>query len=78
MTYDWSTGMVTVDTSDSALGGLTNSYEIQIKDSSWVDLYAVDTITVTFNFDCSSAVFDSFSFWGLYHVYQGTPEVAST
>ena len=33
MTYDWSTGMVTVDTSDSALGGLTNTYEIQIKEN---------------------------------------------
>ena len=57
MTYDWSTGMVTVDTSDPALSGVTKTYEIQIKDSSNVFLYTVDTITVTFGYDCSVTAF---------------------
>ena len=78
MTYDWSTGMVTVDTSDSALGGLTNTYEIQIKDNAWAWLYTVDTITVTFNFDCSSATFDWFAgFSPIPHIYQNSPDTGS-
>ena len=71
MTYDFSSGTISIETNDHAYGGLTKDYYIEIKDASWVLLYNVDTITVTFNFDCSSSAFDPFSgFPSITHVFR--------